>query len=203
MSTGRLGAGDTAIQPTILNAKADLLTATAADTPARLAVGANGTVLTAASGEATGLQWAVPAAGGKVLQVISAELDTQGVSSSSTYADSGLTATITPTSATSTILVMSNCAIGKDTGNTGVSLRLLRGGTTIKEFARRSAGTNGVVENFVGTFSHSYIDSPATTSATTYKVQFASYNNTANVYISGEFVGVREKSTILLMEIGA
>jgi hypothetical protein len=40
MSTGRLGAGDTAIQPTILNAKADLLTATAADTPARLAVGA-------------------------------------------------------------------------------------------------------------------------------------------------------------------
>jgi hypothetical protein len=60
-----------------------------------------------------------------------------------------------------------------------------------------------VVENFVGTFSHSYIDSPATTSATTYKVQFASYNNTANVYISGEFVGVREKSTILLMEIGA
>jgi hypothetical protein len=67
MSTGRLGAGDTAIQPTILNAKADLLTATAADTPARLAVGADGTVLTAASGEATGLQWAAPAAGGMTL----------------------------------------------------------------------------------------------------------------------------------------
>jgi hypothetical protein len=66
MSTGRLGAGDTAIQPTILNAKADLLTATAADTPARLAVGADGTVLTAASGEATGLQWAAPAAGGQM-----------------------------------------------------------------------------------------------------------------------------------------
>ena len=41
MSTGRLGAGDTAIQPTILDAKADILTATAADTPARLAVGNN------------------------------------------------------------------------------------------------------------------------------------------------------------------
>jgi hypothetical protein len=64
MSTGRLGAGDTAIQPTILNAKGDLIAATAADTPAALTVGANGTVLTAASGEATGLQWAVPAAGG-------------------------------------------------------------------------------------------------------------------------------------------
>ena len=64
MSTGRLGAGDTAIQPTILNAKGDLIAATAADTPAALTVGANGTVLTAASGEATGLQWATPAAGG-------------------------------------------------------------------------------------------------------------------------------------------
>jgi hypothetical protein len=63
MSTGRLGAGDTAIQPTILNAKGDLIVATAADTPAALTVGANGTVLTAASGEATGLQWAAPAAG--------------------------------------------------------------------------------------------------------------------------------------------
>lgn len=58
MSIGRLGAGDTAIQPTIFDAKADLLTATAADTPARLAVGANGTLLTADSSEATGLKWA-------------------------------------------------------------------------------------------------------------------------------------------------
>ena len=58
MSTSRLGAGDTAIQPTIFDAKADLLTATAADTPARLAVGANGTLLTADSSEATGLKWA-------------------------------------------------------------------------------------------------------------------------------------------------
>jgi hypothetical protein len=41
MSTGRLGAGDTAIQPTIFDAKGDLLVATAADTPARLAVGTN------------------------------------------------------------------------------------------------------------------------------------------------------------------
>jgi hypothetical protein len=61
MSTGRLGAGDTAIQPTIFDAKADILTATAADTPARLAVGANNTVLTADSAEATGLKWATPA----------------------------------------------------------------------------------------------------------------------------------------------
>ena len=58
MSTGRLGAGDTAIQPTILDAKGDLIVATAADTPARLAVGSNDQVLTVDSSTATGLKWA-------------------------------------------------------------------------------------------------------------------------------------------------
>jgi hypothetical protein len=46
-----------AIQNTIVDAKADLITATAADTPARLAVGTNNYFLQAASGEATGLKW--------------------------------------------------------------------------------------------------------------------------------------------------
>jgi len=56
-----------AINPTIVDAKGDIIAATAADTVARLAVGANGTVLTAASGEATGLQWATPSSGGMTL----------------------------------------------------------------------------------------------------------------------------------------
>jgi hypothetical protein len=51
----------------LLTAKGDIYAATAAGTPARLGVGANGTVLTAASGESTGLQWATPAAGGMTL----------------------------------------------------------------------------------------------------------------------------------------
>jgi hypothetical protein len=50
-----------AIQNTIVDAKGDLIGATAADTPARLAVGANDTVLTADSTAATGLKWATPA----------------------------------------------------------------------------------------------------------------------------------------------
>ena len=56
-----------AINPTIVDAKGDIIAATAADTVARLAVGANGTVLTAASGQATGLQWATPSSGAMVL----------------------------------------------------------------------------------------------------------------------------------------
>ena len=53
-----------AIQNAIVDAKGDLISATAADTPARLAVGANDTVLTADSSTATGLKWAAPASGG-------------------------------------------------------------------------------------------------------------------------------------------
>ena len=49
---------------TAIDAKGDLIIGTGADTFSKLGVGANGTVLTAASGEATGLSWATPAAGG-------------------------------------------------------------------------------------------------------------------------------------------
>ena len=53
-----------AVDPlTILDAKGDLISATAADTPARLAVGTNGQVLTADSTQSTGLAWASPASG--------------------------------------------------------------------------------------------------------------------------------------------
>jgi hypothetical protein len=52
-----------AIQNAIVDAKGDLIAATAADTPARLAVGTNGQVLTADSTAATGLVWATPAGG--------------------------------------------------------------------------------------------------------------------------------------------
>lgn len=52
---------------TILDAKGDLISATAADTPARLAVGTNGQVLMADSAESTGLKWGTPTSGGLTL----------------------------------------------------------------------------------------------------------------------------------------
>lgn len=62
MSTGRLGAGDTAIQPTIVDAKGDLIVGVSADTVARLAAASTaGYLLTTDSAESTGLKWAAPA----------------------------------------------------------------------------------------------------------------------------------------------
>jgi hypothetical protein len=58
MSVGIFPVPFSGIQETFVDAKGDILTASADNAPARLAIGANGTVLTAASGEATGLSWA-------------------------------------------------------------------------------------------------------------------------------------------------
>jgi hypothetical protein len=57
MTVGRIPVIEGGIQPTIFDAKGDLLTATAADTAARLAVGTNGQTLIADSTAATGLKW--------------------------------------------------------------------------------------------------------------------------------------------------
>lgn len=61
-----------AIQNAIVDAKGDLIAATAADTPARLAVGTNGQVLTADSTASTGLKWATPTAAAGLTKITSA-----------------------------------------------------------------------------------------------------------------------------------
>ena len=65
MTIGRIPSVEGGIQPTIFDAKADLLTATAADTPARLAVGNDGETLVADSSATTGLRWQANQAAGR------------------------------------------------------------------------------------------------------------------------------------------
>ena len=61
MTVGRIPSVEGGIQPTLLTAKGDLISATAASTVARLAVGSNDQILVADSSTATGLKWATPA----------------------------------------------------------------------------------------------------------------------------------------------
>jgi hypothetical protein len=79
MTIGRIPSVEGGIQPTIVDAKGDLIAATAADTVNRLAVGANGTVLTADSTETTGLKWATPAGGGAYTELATGTLSTAAV----------------------------------------------------------------------------------------------------------------------------
>ena len=199
MSIGRLGAGDTAIQPTIFDAKADLLTATAADTPARLAVGANGTLLTADSSEATGLKWAAPAASGKVLQVVSFSTTTNVSSSTNTKVTTGITASITPSSASSKVLVLSSAMFQKSAANAAsrVSLSITRGVTDI--FITENITYNNTATETFGAWAATYLDSPSTTSSTTYTVNFANAANVASVSVNPS----SSTGSIVLLEIGA
>ena len=126
-----------AIQNAIVDAKGDLIAATAADTPARLAVGTNGQILTADSTAATGIKWATPAGGGgKILQAVFFTLDGPSavISTSATFATTTVTATITPSAASSKIIILGSLCLANNpgtTGNSGVGLRLVRGATVV------------------------------------------------------------------------
>lgn len=106
----------------------------------------------------------------RILQVVSAVTTTQTASSSATYIDTTLTVNITPQSSSSKIFVMVNQSLYHNTtgGNTGI--RLVRGSTTLQEQLDPTYNAGGPG---VGNVSFLYLDSPATTSATTYKTTFA------------------------------
>lgn len=167
-----------------------------ANTNTRLAIGTTGQVLTVSGGVPS---WVTPAGGGKVLQVVSATYATSVASSSATYADTGLTATITPSATSSKVLVMvfQNGLFKSGAADyQQIAIKLLRGATEIQ----LSTGLlyNATAKEAQGTFSSIYLDSPATTSATTYKTQF----NSAGVASVNVQVG-DQTSSIVLMEIGA
>jgi len=196
---------DAATQKATLTTKGDIYAATAASTPARLAIGTNGQVLTADSTAATGMKWETPAAGGggKVLQVVSANTSTEVTISTTTQTDTGITATITPTASTSKILVLISGNVFASAASTTSMFaggRLMRGATEIvtqtvivgAQGATGTIGTGSIV-------AINYLDSPATTSATTYKLQ-SKTNGAGAVYWQG---ASDRASSITLLEIGA
>ena len=159
----------------------------------------SGTVLT------NGINTNFPA--GSVLQVVQGTYATFTSSSSSSYADTGLSATITPSSSSNKILVFSTIlGTGKNTGNTKIGLQLLRGATAISVFSTetgRSSDYGASAQVDVGTISAINLDSPSTTSATTYKIQLASVSNVAQVFINNVNTSPFLGSTLTLVEVKA
>jgi hypothetical protein len=171
-----------------------------------LGIGSDGQVLTVSSGAPA---WVTPTGGGgKVLQVVQGTYSTVTTIASTTFTDTGLSLAITPTSATSKILVLINqqLEISKASTEVGSGVRLVRGATTVFTQAADYAtsaitadGATGVGKNNITSFN--YLDAPATTSSTTYKIQ-ARVNATASgALVRGQ--GSSSTSIITLMEIGA
>lgn len=181
-------------------AKGDLLAGTAADTLAALPVGTNGHVLTADSSAATGLAWAAAAGGGKVLQVVQGSTTTNATSTSATYADTNLSASITPSAATSKVLVLVAQTAGLTSTTDAIcGLRIVRGATDIFTNARAVLFLTDNSSASLMSVSLVYLDAPNTTSATTYKTQFARIGAAGTAQVQN----ASAPSTITLIEIGA
>lgn len=136
----------------------------------------------------------------RVLQVIYAGTATQVTSANTTPVDTGLTATITPQSASNKILVcVQQNGLLKITNNTSMCLNLLRGASLISNIGAQIAVTGNTDNNGVGGAGIMILDAPATTSAVTYKTQFYSVDNLPTVAV--QHAGAA--SSIVLLEISA
>jgi len=206
-ATGLKYVSDT--QNTVIDAEGDLLVGDAADALQRLAIGSNAQVLTVDTSVDGKIKWATPAGGGgKVLQVVQGSYSTSTTISTTTMTDTGLSLSITPTSATSKILILLNqqSLVERTSNEMGWAMQILRGATAI--FTPGSTNSGGYIYANNATQvalaipnAYTYLDSPATTSSTTYKTQarmqatgtganyYAQYNNTTSI--------------LTLLEIGA
>ena len=108
---------------------------------------------------------------GSVLQVVNATGTTGASNTTTTFVDTGLTGTITPTSATSKILIFGHMGdFRTNTTSNGIRINLCRNGSEIYRVAQELLYITNALD--VG-MDFNYLDSPATTSAITYKTQFA------------------------------
>jgi len=182
----------------------DMIYSSSGSTPARRGIGTTGQVLTVSGGVPT---WATPAGGGKVLQVISKAINTFQSINSSTYVDfTDFTLTITPSASTSKVLIFISVA-GWDAQSQTVAnpctISLRNGSNTVLNtpYAWNAPVSNSTTAPKAppGLISQSYLDSPATTSAVTYKV--SGLNTSAPG--GGFFMNNGATSSMTIMEIGA
>jgi len=159
------------------------------------------TVLTLPAVTGTVLTTTSPKAG-NVIQVVQGTTTTSVANSTTTYVDTGLTATITPSSSSSKILIIVNQnGIDKYDGNSGsaMDLKIQKNGSDLITFLNFVGYTNTNLRLIIGSSSITYLDSPASSSALTYKTQFRNRANASQVMVQSN----DGYSTITLMEIAA
>jgi hypothetical protein len=124
---------------------------------------------------------------GSIIQVVqTVKSDTFSVTSTTFTDVTGLSVSITPSSATNKILVFVDCSLAGNSTN-AASARLVRNSTTIYVGDAASLRPLGLMQSYVNSDYYTtrtggiYLDSPATTSSTTYKIQIASTGSTAYI----------------------
>jgi len=156
--------------------------------------GIAGTNLTASSG-------VLNASGGKILQVVTGTSNTDTSVTSTSYTDSTLSASITPSATSSKILILvsQTVSVSRDSGNAIGAINIMRATTQIWE------GYVGNTNNVLNQQSVMYLDSPSTTSATTYKTQGKTdtTSDSAKIRFQQDSGLSDRNSSIHLIEIGA
>jgi len=138
---------------------------------------------------------------GSVLQVVNAAYNTTSTTTSSSFSPTGLTASITPTSASSKILVITGgCDAATVSPASGVKLALYRNTTQLTQYTNNIPyqGSGGSFY-ITGAPSITYLDSPATTSSVSYSVYYAAQTGGTTVTMQRD----NTTATITLMEIAA
>jgi hypothetical protein len=143
------------------------------------------------------------ASAGNVLQVVNATFATSTTTTSTSYQASGLTASITPRFSTSKILVAASVPYDTYGGTSNqASLTLYRGATNLITNGFSIIGGAGALNIQAGSSGLSWLDSPATTSSTTYTIYFRAAPTSSGGAVARIFVDSYAGS-ITLMEIAA
>lgn len=151
-----------------------------------------------------------------VIQVVQTVLPTTFTGSSTSFIDvTGLSVSITPSSASNKILIIANVSVNNG-GSDGSPFRITRNGTAVgvstpagSRLAATAVSGSNVTNGSVGSISGTYLDSPATTSALTYQIQCVSSSSGNTIYVnrtgtytdSGNGYNATPISSITVMEI--
>lgn len=140
---------------------------------------------------------------GHVVQVVQGVNTANNSITSSTLTDTGISQAITPQSSSSKVLVLINATLGvSGTNGAEVYVQIVRDSTAIRIYERAivAYGADNSTYHMGGNYSFCFLDSPSTTSATTYKLQGRTNSGTLRIndYYSGNNQGA---STITLMEV--